>query len=57
MNLNFHEISGLIWLTLVNKKYQSLPQKILWGMFINHCKGGVIDSTADHADIRGLVTA
>ena len=50
-------IIGLIWLTLVNKKYQSLPQKILWGMFINHCKGGVIDSTADHADIRGLVTA
>ena len=53
----FHEIFGLIWLTMSTEKYQSLPQLLLWGIFINYCKGGVIDSTADHADIRGLVTA
>jgi hypothetical protein len=49
--------SGLIWLTMSTEKYQSLPQLLLWGIFINYCKAGVIDSTADHADIRGLVTA
>jgi len=41
-------MGGLIWLTLVNKKHQFLPQRILWGVFINHCKGGV--KWADHQD-------
>ena len=59
------EISGLVCLLLANnKKTDCLPRILIYfegslliGIFQGLDSGGILETTVDHSDIRGLATA